>query len=144
MIRLQRIGRTNDPSFRVVLTDRRNSPKSRNFVELLGTYNVQAGKTAFNAERIKHWISKGAKLSPTMHNFMVHEKIIAGKKINVLPRKSPVKKKEKGSRRSPPLRPPRLSQGRWLKRQRPNKFQGLRKPPNLNTCLILGRPTSKP
>lgn len=92
MIRLQRIGRTNDPSFRVVLTDRRNSPKSRNFVELLGTYNVQAGKTAFNAERIKHWISKGAKLSPTMHNFMVHEKIIAGKKINVLSRKSPIKK----------------------------------------------------
>ncbi|MEK7129201.1 MAG: 30S ribosomal protein S16 [Patescibacteria group bacterium] len=96
MIRLQRIGRTNDPSFRVVLTDRRNSPKSRNFVELLGTYNVQAGKTAFNAERIKHWISKGAKLSPTMHNFMVHEKIIAGKKINVLPRKSPVKKEGEG------------------------------------------------
>lgn len=90
MIRLQRIGRTNDPAFRVVLTDRRNSPKSRNFVEILGTYNVQAGKTAFNAERIKYWISKGAKLSPTMHNFMVHEKIISGKKINVLSRKSPI------------------------------------------------------
>ena len=92
MIRLQRTGRTNDPSFRVVLTDKRNSPKSRNFVEILGTYDVKAGKTSFNAEKIKHWISKGAKLSPTMHNFMVSEKIISGKKINVLPRKSPIKK----------------------------------------------------
>lgn len=92
MIRLQRTGRTNDPSFRVVLTDKRNSPKSRNFVEILGTYDVKGGKTSFNAEKIKHWISKGAKLSPTMHNFMVSEKIISGKKINVLPKKSPIKK----------------------------------------------------
>ncbi len=90
MIRLQRIGRTNDPHFRVVLTDRRNSPKSRNFTELLGTYDARNGKISLNGERIKHWLSKGAKLSPTMHNFLVSEKIIIGKKINVLPRKSPI------------------------------------------------------
>ena len=30
-----------------------------------------------------------------MHNFMVHEKIISGKKVNVLPRKSPIKKDDK-------------------------------------------------
>lgn len=91
MIRLQRIGRTNDPSFRVVLTDKRNSPKSRNFKEVLGNYEVKKGVLSLKKDRILHWIKMGAKTSPTMHNFLVTEKIISGKKINVLPRKSPIK-----------------------------------------------------
>ncbi|MEK7662076.1 MAG: 30S ribosomal protein S16 [Patescibacteria group bacterium] len=99
MIRLQRTGRKNDPYFRVVLTDRRNSPKSRNFTEILGDYDVKKGKITLKGERILHWIKMGAKTSPTMHNFLVSEKIISGKKINVLPRKSPIKKE--GSESAP-------------------------------------------
>lgn len=94
-IRLQRIGRKNDPSFRAVLTDSKNSTKSGRFLEILGTYNPKAGKQIFENDRIKHWLSKGAKLSDTMHNFLVHEKVLEGKKINVLPKKKPtVKRKE--------------------------------------------------
>ena len=93
-IRLQRIGRKNDPSFRAVLTDSKNSTKSGKFLEILGTYNPKAGQAKFQAERIKYWMGKGAKLSDTMHNFMVHEKVIEGKKINVLPRKTPTKKRK--------------------------------------------------
>ncbi len=91
MIRLQRTGRTNDPSFRVVLTDKRNSPKSQNFVEILGNYEVKKGVLAINKEQVLHWIKMGAKPSPTMHNLLISEKIISAQKINVLPRKSPIK-----------------------------------------------------
>lgn len=98
-IRLQRIGRKNDPSFRVVLTDSKNSAKSGNFLEILGVYNPKAKDNGqeknLNADRIKYWIREGAKCSDTMHNFLVHDKIISGKKINVLPKKTPtVKRKE--------------------------------------------------
>ena len=94
-IRLQRIGRKNDPSFRAVLTDSKNSTKSGRFLEILGTYNPKAGEKTLKADRIKYWISKGAKPSDTMHNFLVHEKIVEGKKVNVLPKKTPtVKRKE--------------------------------------------------
>jgi small subunit ribosomal protein S16 len=94
-IRLQRIGRKNDPSFRAVLTDSKNSTKSGRFLEILGTYNPKAGEKILKTDRIKYWISKGAKPSDTMHNFLVHEKITEGKKINVLPKKKPtVKRKE--------------------------------------------------
>ena len=94
-IRLQRIGRKNDPSFRVVLTDSKNSTKSGRFLEILGTYNPKAGEKVFQNEKIKHWLSKGAKLSDTMHNFLVHDKVVEGKKKNVLPKKKPtVKRKE--------------------------------------------------
>lgn len=93
-IRLQRIGRKNDPSFRAVLTDSKNSTKSGKFLEIVGSYNPKAGVTTFEEERIKYWMSKGAKLSDTMHNFLVGKGVIQGKKINVLSKKSPTKKRK--------------------------------------------------
>ena len=41
-----------------------------------------------------HWISKGVKPTPTVHNLLISEKIISGKKINVLPKKTVPKKEE--------------------------------------------------
>lgn len=97
-IRLQRIGRKNDPAFRAVLTDSKNSTKSGKFLEILGTYNPKAKedseKKNLNTDRIKYWIGQGAKCSDTMHNFLVHDKIILGKKINVLSKKKPTMKRK--------------------------------------------------
>ena len=93
-IRLQRIGRKNDPSFRAVLTDSKNSTKSGKFLEIIGSYNPKAGVVNFKSDRVKYWISKGAQVSDTMHNFLVKEKIIEGKKKNVLPKKSPTLKRK--------------------------------------------------
>lgn len=97
-IRLQRIGRKNDPSFRAVLTDSKNSTKSGKFLEILGTYNPKVKeddkKKSLDTERIKYWMSKGAKCSDTMHNFLIHDKVISGKKINVLPKKKPTLKRK--------------------------------------------------
>lgn len=93
-IRLQRIGRKNDPSFRAVLTDSKNSTKSGRFLEILGTYNPKAGEKSLKADRIKYWMGKGAKCSDTVHNFLVHDKVIEGKKKNVLPKKKPTMKRK--------------------------------------------------
>jgi small subunit ribosomal protein S16 len=90
-IRLQRIGRKNDPAFRVVLTDSKNSAKSGKFKEVIGSYNVKQSEVIFKTDRVKYWISQGAQVSDTIHNFLVKQKIIEGKKINVLSRKSPTK-----------------------------------------------------
>ncbi|MDE2188112.1 MAG: 30S ribosomal protein S16 [Patescibacteria group bacterium] len=95
-IRLQRVGRKHEPSFRLVLTDSKNGPKSGKYLEVLGWYDVRRDNKAeqFDTVRIKHWISQGAQLSDTVHNFLVEKKVIDGKKINKLPRKSPIKKEE--------------------------------------------------
>ena len=90
-IRLQRIGRKNDPAFRVVLTDSKNAAKSGKFKEILGSYNLKKGEVVFKADRITYWISKGAQVSDTVHNFLVHQKLIVAKKKNVLSKKSPTK-----------------------------------------------------
>ena len=44
MIRLQRTGRKHIPSFRVVLTDKRNSTKSGKTLETLGFFNAKNDK----------------------------------------------------------------------------------------------------
>lgn len=92
MIRLQRVGRKHEPVFRLVLTDSKNSTKSGKYVEVLGSYDPrQENKLEqFNVEAIKAWMAKGAQLSTTVHNFLVSKKVIAGKKINALPKKKPI------------------------------------------------------
>lgn len=90
-IRLQRIGRKNNPAFRVLLTDSKNSAKSGKFKEILGSYNLKSGEVLFKEDRIKYWIGCGAQVSDTVHNFLVQQKLITGKKRNVLSKKSPTK-----------------------------------------------------
>ncbi len=94
MIRLQRVGRKHEPAFRLVLTDRRNSTKSGKYLAMLGSYDPRKKNEQFDADAIKDWISKGAKLSVTAHNLLVANKIIEGKKINALPKKTVEKKEE--------------------------------------------------
>lgn len=88
-IRLQRTGRINSPSYRVIVTEHANGPKTGNFVEVVGTYDPKTKTRALDAERIKHWISVGAKPSDTMHNMLISAGITTGKKINVLPTLAP-------------------------------------------------------
>lgn len=93
-IRLQRIGRKNDAAFRVLLTDSKNSTKSGRFKEILGSYNLKKGEVLFKQDRIAYWMSKGAQVSDTVHNFLVTQKLVEGKKRNVLSKKSPTKAKK--------------------------------------------------
>lgn len=93
-IRLQRIGRKNDPSFRIVVTDSRRGPKSGKYVELLGSYNPRQNSLNIKGERVSYWILNGAQVSGTVHNILIKEGITHGKKINVLPKKTPVVKEE--------------------------------------------------
>ncbi len=87
IIRLQRVGRKNDPSFRLVVIDSKRAAKSGSFLEIVGSYDARQGQPQFKAERIKHWISGGAQVSPTVNNLLVKAKILEGKIVNVIPAK---------------------------------------------------------
>ncbi len=94
IIRLQRVGRIHEPTFRVVLVDSKRSTKTGQALEVLGNHDTRKAKNNSNvdADRIKYWISKGAQLSDTMRNLLISKKIITGKKVNALPKKRPIKK----------------------------------------------------
>ncbi|KKT82837.1 MAG: hypothetical protein UW81_C0034G0007, partial [Candidatus Giovannonibacteria bacterium GW2011_GWC2_44_9] len=44
IIRMQRVGRKNIPSFRMVITEKKRAPKSGAYLEVLGSYNPQTKK----------------------------------------------------------------------------------------------------
>ncbi len=86
IIRLQRVGRKNDPSFRLVVVESKRAPKSGSFLEVVGSYNPRhKDKTQINAERVHYWIEHGAQLSDTANNILVGAKVVEGKTRSVVP-----------------------------------------------------------
>lgn len=79
-IRFFRTGKKHQPSFKIVVVEKKRSATSGKFIEQLGFYNPLLKKTDLKKERILYWISKGASLSDTAFNIMVKSGIIRGKK----------------------------------------------------------------
>ena len=92
MIRFQRTGRTNDPAFRIVLLEKARAAKDGNITEQLGTYNPKSKALALDGEKVKEWIAKGAQPTDSIRNLLISKGILEGKKVNVLPKKTPQKK----------------------------------------------------
>ena len=79
-IRFSRIGKKKQPSYRIIVLEKRRDPWGK-FLEDLGYYNPFTKKKNLKKDRIQYWISKGAQPSDTVHNLLVGEKIISSSKI---------------------------------------------------------------
>ena len=90
MMRLQRVGRKNDPSYRIVVTDKRTGPKSNKHVALLGSYNPKMNHVQIDGEAAKTWLSNGVQPSDTVHNILVSQGLLDKPKVNALPKKAPI------------------------------------------------------
>lgn len=93
-IRMQRTGRINTPSYRIVVIEHARATKAGNIVEAVGTYDPMTKVRTLKEDRVKYWMSVGAQPSATVHNMLVNLKIISGKKINVNPKKVLAKQEE--------------------------------------------------
>lgn len=84
MIRFQRIGRRNDPAFRIVVLEKTSGPKAGTYVELVGTYNPKTKAFQADGEKIKGWIQKGAQVSDSLKNLLISKGVLEGKKVAVI------------------------------------------------------------
>lgn len=82
-IRLFRGGRKNQPSYKIVVVDKKRAPKGGRFVDIIGFLNPMTKTKSVDKEKAKKWISVGAQPSDTVHNLLVKEGAIEGKKIDV-------------------------------------------------------------
>ena len=80
-IRLFRVGRKNQAAFKIVVTDKRNAASRGRFVEEVGFYNPLTKQRNLKGDRVKYWMSVGAKPSDTVHNMLITDGVIEGKKI---------------------------------------------------------------
>ncbi|MEK9131006.1 MAG: 30S ribosomal protein S16 [Patescibacteria group bacterium] len=78
-IKLRRVGKKKQPVFRLVVTEKGRDPWGDN-LEIVGWMNPRTKEKSLEVERIKHWLSKGAQTTDTIHNLLVAEKIIEGDK----------------------------------------------------------------
>lgn len=94
-IRLQRVGKTKMPYYRLVATPSTVGAKKGGILEILGNYDPRSKQGKFDAERINHWLKNGAKLSETANNLLINSKVLTGKKMAVNSRPKAVKKESK-------------------------------------------------
>ena len=78
-IRLTRQGAKKRPFYRIIVIDSRRARGGR-ALEFLGTYDPTTNpeSIALESERIEHWRSKGAQLSPTVKSLMRRSRVRAG------------------------------------------------------------------
>ncbi len=89
-MRLQRIGRKNSPSYRVVVTDSRNAVSRGRNVDHIGSYDPKLGRVIIDKDKATHWLGHGVQPSDTVYNMLVAQGIVEGRKKNALPKKSPI------------------------------------------------------
>lgn len=109
VIRLLRVGRRNQPSFKIVICDKRNSSTGGRIIEQVGFYNPQTKEKVFKKERIGYWLSVGAQPSNTIYNLLIKEKIISGKKRQIKIKKKK-KSEEKTQEEKPELKEEKLAE----------------------------------
>jgi small subunit ribosomal protein S16 len=70
-VRLTRVGSKKNPIWRVVVADSR-SPRDGRFIETIGQYNPQTDPSTIriDAERLEHWVARGAQASNTVKQLM--------------------------------------------------------------------------
>lgn len=81
MLRLQRMGKTKRPSYRLIVSPKHKDTQSGQ-IEILGQYDpVQKNKIVnLKKDRIEYWLSVGAQMSPTVNNLLINNGIIKGDK----------------------------------------------------------------
>jgi len=87
-IRLRRTGKTKQPSYRVVIADKR-SPRDGKFIEIIGHYNPirQPKELVVKNDRARYWISVGAQPSDTVARLLKQVSVLdeSGKVIPAAP-----------------------------------------------------------
>lgn len=80
-IRLKRMGRRNKPFYRIVVMEAQRSTQGA-YIETVGHFNPKQkfDSLVLKSDRISYWISQGAQVSPTVHNFLVDKDVIKGPK----------------------------------------------------------------
>jgi small subunit ribosomal protein S16 len=64
-IRLRRMGKKKDPSYRVVVADER-MPRDGRFIEEIGYYNPMSDEVQIDNDAAKKWIANGAQPTDTV------------------------------------------------------------------------------
>jgi len=77
-IRLSRVGKKKQPTYRVVIADSR-APRDGKYVEIVGSYNPRTEPDTFviDEDKVRDWLSKGAQPTMRMHKLLARQGLMA-------------------------------------------------------------------
>lgn len=81
-LRLQRRGKKNYATFRVVVAEQHAPVKGR-FIADVGSYNPHTNILTVNKDSVQEWLTRGAQPSATMHNLLITHGLMTGEKVTV-------------------------------------------------------------
>lgn len=87
-IKFKRIGKKGQPSFRVIVAEKRSKIQGR-YAADLGWYNSRTDQFNVKGDLAKDWILKGAQPTDSVHNLLVKAGVIAGAKKPVHKKAAP-------------------------------------------------------
>jgi len=76
-LRLMRMGKTKQPTYRVVAADSR-SPRDGRFIEIVGTYSPreETNKVVLKGERVTKWLKDGAQPTDRVRRILADHGLI--------------------------------------------------------------------
>jgi small subunit ribosomal protein S16 len=77
-IRLARVGKKKQPTYRVVIADAR-APRDGKYVEIVGSYNPRTEPDTFviDEDKVRGWLSKGAQPTMRMRKLLARQGLMA-------------------------------------------------------------------
>lgn len=81
-IRLQRRGKRNYATYRVVVADQR-APIQGRFIADLGPYNPHTNTFTVEKNDVEHWLKRGVQATPTVHNLLVTHGLLKADKMTI-------------------------------------------------------------
>jgi small subunit ribosomal protein S16 len=78
-IKLKRIGKKHQASFRLIISERRSKVGGR-YVEDLGWLNPITKEYNIKKDRVEYWLKNGAQPTDTVYNLLVKSSVIGGPK----------------------------------------------------------------
>lgn len=104
VIRLRRIGKKSQPSYRIVVAEHTTSVNG-SFVSDLGFYNPHSKQVSIKKDEATDWMNKGAKPSNTVAKLLEKEKIKHKSVVVTKFKKAPKKKTEEKEKTAPAAAP---------------------------------------
>lgn len=81
-IRLLRIGKKNQPFYRIVVIHSRRAPQSHKYVDCLGWYNPRGKELKIDLGKFDEWLKKGAQPSDTVARLVKSKKEVQNERIS--------------------------------------------------------------
>lgn len=105
-IRLQRLGRSGYPTYRLAVQEAQRHPSSGRVVAYVGSYNPHTKEVKLDSEKVEFYLKNGAQPTPRVAKLLKESKVALPEWVKMAPKKSRAIKNTEKLRKNQPQEEP--------------------------------------